>query len=99
MKEGSVFISIGRGSVVDEDALVAALKSGHLKGAALDVFKTEPLPKESTLWGCETLLLSAHNADLTADYADLGWKVWQRNYAAFLEGKPFVTPADRRAGY
>lgn len=57
-KKGAVFINLGRGPVVDEDALIDALKTGKLKGAALDVFTTEPLPKESELWDLDNLLLS-----------------------------------------
>jgi phosphoglycerate dehydrogenase-like enzyme len=57
-KKDAVFINLGRGPVVDEDALIEALKTRKLKGAALDVFATEPLPKESELWDLEYLLLS-----------------------------------------
>lgn len=57
-KKDAVFINLGRGPVVDEDALIGALKTRKLKGAALDVFTTEPLPKESELWDLEYLLLS-----------------------------------------
>ena len=52
MKPDGVFISIGRGVCVDEDALAAALQAGAIKGAALDVFKVEPLPESSPLWDC-----------------------------------------------
>lgn len=57
-KENAVFINLGRGPVVDEDALIAALKSGKLKGAALDVFTTEPLPEDSELWDLDNVLIS-----------------------------------------
>jgi phosphoglycerate dehydrogenase-like enzyme len=60
-KEGAVFINLGRGPVVDENALIDALKSGKLKGAALDVFTEEPLPTESELWELENVLISPHN--------------------------------------
>ena len=65
VKENAVFINLGRGPVVDEDALIEALKNGKLKGAALDVFKEEPLPKENELWSLENVLLSPHNMDQT----------------------------------
>jgi phosphoglycerate dehydrogenase-like enzyme len=71
MKESAIFISCGRGVVVDEEALASALESRSIAGAALDVFKAEPLSKTSRLWGCENLLLTAHNADYTADCAFL----------------------------
>ena len=84
---------------MDEDALADALRCRSIAGAALDVFKTEPLPPESPLWECEELLLTAHNADLTEDYFALGWAVWERNYRALQAGSPLVTLVDKRAGY
>jgi len=57
-KKNSVFINLGRGPIVDEDALIDALKHGKLKGAALDVFSTEPLPTDSELWTLENVLIS-----------------------------------------
>lgn len=91
MKPQGVFINLGRGSTVDEDALVAALKAGTLAGACLDVFKTEPLPSTSPLFACPNLLLSNHNADNTADYIELGWKVFEENHQLFANG--FTDPA------
>jgi len=64
MKPGSVFINTARGSLVDESALVAALQSGHLRGAGLDVFDVEPLPAESPLLKMEQVLLAGHVAGL-----------------------------------
>uniref|UniRef100_A0A7S2WCK5 D-isomer specific 2-hydroxyacid dehydrogenase NAD-binding domain-containing protein n=1 Tax=Rhizochromulina marina TaxID=1034831 RepID=A0A7S2WCK5_9STRA len=99
MKSSAVLISIGRGATIDEVALEAALRGKKIHGAALDVFATEPLPVESGLWDCENLLLTAHNADYTADYFELGWKVWMENLDKFLQGKPLATPVDLNAGY
>lgn len=67
MKDTSVFINIGRGSTVDEQALVNVLKNQIIRGAALDVFENEPLDENSELWKLNNLLLSPHNADLTED--------------------------------
>jgi phosphoglycerate dehydrogenase-like enzyme len=99
MKEGSIFISMGRGLAVDEAALCEALRAGVIAGAALDVFEVEPLPTSSPLWDCPNLLLTAHNADFTEDYFKLGWEVWARNLRCYLEGQPLATPVDKRAGY
>jgi len=66
VKENAVFINLGRGPVVDEEALTEALKSGKLKGAALDVFIEEPLPESSDLWDLPNVLISPHNMDQTA---------------------------------
>uniref|UniRef100_A0A7S3K635 D-isomer specific 2-hydroxyacid dehydrogenase NAD-binding domain-containing protein n=1 Tax=Aureoumbra lagunensis TaxID=44058 RepID=A0A7S3K635_9STRA len=109
MKSSAVFISIGRGAAVDEDALCDALESNTIAGAFLDVFKEEPLPKTSRLWsfGPDKLILSSHNADLTDDYYNLGWNVWRSNFEAFhsassssaSEEVKWVTPFDPTAGY
>jgi phosphoglycerate dehydrogenase-like enzyme len=64
MRAGSVFINTARGGLVDETALIAALQSGHLRAAALDVFETEPLPLSSPLLKIPTVLLSGHVAGL-----------------------------------
>ena len=99
MKNTGVFISIGRGLVVDEDALNTALQTGGIAGAALDVFKKEPLSKESPLWDRENILITAHNADFTEDYFELGWKVWRENYECIKADKPVATPVEKAAGY
>lgn len=74
---------------------------GHLGGAALDVFEKEPLPPSSPLWDLpdSKLLLTAHNADFTKDYFELGWRVWAKNYEAFLRSQPWATPVNTDAGY
>jgi phosphoglycerate dehydrogenase-like enzyme len=100
MKADATFISVGRGLVVDEDALAQALNAGSIGAAALDVFKTEPLPETSPLWGCgERLLMTAHNADYTEDYFALGWDVWQQNWVSLREEGVPATPVDIAAGY
>eukprot|EP00516_Mucochytrium_quahogii_P004288 CAMPEP_0203747700 /NCGR_PEP_ID=MMETSP0098-20131031/2777_1 /ASSEMBLY_ACC=CAM_ASM_000208 /TAXON_ID=96639 /ORGANISM=" , Strain NY0313808BC1" /LENGTH=334 /DNA_ID=CAMNT_0050636207 /DNA_START=196 /DNA_END=1200 /DNA_ORIENTATION=- len=100
MKRGSVFISCGRGVCVDEDALFDALASGHIY-AGLDVFATEPLPKESKLWTLpdERVLITSHNADLTEDYMDLGWEIALKNLESFTTNQPYVTVVDKSLGY
>jgi phosphoglycerate dehydrogenase-like enzyme len=68
VKPGAVFINLGRGPVVDDAALIQALKDGKLRGAALDVFSEEPLPKESEYWDSPNLLISPHNMDQTSTF-------------------------------
>merc|ERR1712048_602225 len=97
-KKDAVFISIGRGLAVDENALANALLSKHIAGAAVDVFKTEPLPEDSKLWECDNLILTAHNADFTDDYFELGWSVWRSNLDGLRSGTGLVTLVDKRAG-
>ena len=88
MKAGSLLINTGRGPLVDQDALIAALDSGHLAGAGLDVFPEEPMPTDSPILACKQIVLTPHNADSTPeglDFLNLGAV---ENAIAFLEGKP-----------
>jgi phosphoglycerate dehydrogenase-like enzyme len=68
VKENAVFMNVGRGPVVDEKALIEALKTGKLRGAALDVFAEEPLPEHSELWDMPHTLISPHNMDQTCKF-------------------------------
>ena len=99
MKSSAVFISIGRGAVVDEGALAEALAGGRIKGAALDVFTQEPLPPSSPFWRLANVLITAHNADYTADYLQLGWDVFEENAALFARDEELATPVDVQRGY
>jgi phosphoglycerate dehydrogenase-like enzyme len=65
MKRGAVLINISRGSIVDEEALKDALRSGQLRGAALDVFRVEPIPTDSPFWEMPRVIISLHSASTT----------------------------------
>ena len=67
MKPGVILINVARGPIVDTEALIAALQSGHIAGAALDVFDTQPLPASSPLWALDNVILTPHMAGITAD--------------------------------
>jgi phosphoglycerate dehydrogenase-like enzyme len=67
MRRGAVLLNTSRGALVDEEALCEALQSGHLLGAAVDVFKNEPLPLTSPLLRCENLLLCSHMGGLDGE--------------------------------
>ena len=67
MKKTSVFINVGRGETVVEEDLIKALKDGTIQGAALDVFKTEPLPQDSELWNLPNVLITPHSGGLSGD--------------------------------
>ncbi|SDR39873.1 D-2-hydroxyacid dehydrogenase [Natronobacterium texcoconense] len=68
MREDAYFVNVGRGPIVDEHALIDALESGAIEGAALDVFEEEPLPEESPLWEMDEVIVTPHCAAFTRDY-------------------------------
>jgi len=99
-KAGMVFINLGRGPVVDEDAMIAALKSGKLKGAALDVFTVEPLPQDSELWNLDNVLISPHNMDQTATFMHEATEFFvNENLPRFICGEELLNPVDKILGY
>ncbi len=88
MRPGSLLINGGRGELVDDAALVAALQSGHLAGAGLDVFSQEPLPPNHPILSCDQVVLTPHLADQTAEGIELLNEGAVTNVIAFLEGRP-----------
>ena len=90
---------MGRGAVVDEAALVRALQERRIKGAVLDVFEVEPLPKESPLWGLDNVLLSPHTADHTRTWLVDASRLFLRNLDRFRRGEPLLNRVDKRRGY
>jgi phosphoglycerate dehydrogenase-like enzyme len=99
MKRGAVLVNVGRGPVVEERALVAALQAGAIGGAALDVFETEPLPVDSPLWSLDNVLLSPHSADHTPGWLENAMTCFLSNLRRFLAGEPLANPVDPRRGY
>lgn len=99
-KKNQVFINLGRGPVVDEDALVEALQNGTLRGAALDVFSTEPLPTDHVLWSLEQVLISPHNMDRTATFMHEASEFFvNENLPRFMLGHDLLNPVDVSLGY
>jgi phosphoglycerate dehydrogenase-like enzyme len=99
MKPSAVVINVGRGPVIDETALVEALRSGTIKGAALDVFDTEPLPAGHALYGLSNVLLSPHCADHTATWTDEAMQFFLENLGRFQSGEPLMNLVDKKSGY
>ncbi len=99
MKTTAVLVNVGRGPVVDEPALVEALEHGRIRGAALDVFETEPLPAESPLWRLPNVLLSPHCADHVPGWIDEAMRVFLRNLELFRQGEAVRGVVDKTAGY
>ena len=99
MKPGSYVINLGRGGQVDEAALIRLLEEGHLAGAALDVFATEPLPEGDPLWQAPNLIITPHVAGGFPDYISGICELFGENVRALEAGKPLKTEVDIARGY
>jgi len=96
---GGVFVNVGRGAVVVEQALISALNQALLRGAALDVFETEPLPADHPFYRMENVLLSPHCADHTTGWMELAVEQFMENFERFRNGQPLEYIVDKQAGY
>lgn len=99
MKAGSVIINVGRGTVIQEAALIEALRTGHLRGAALDVFEREPLPSGHPFFSMSNVLVSPHCADRTSDWLHQSVSLFLRNLDHFRDGRPLENLVDKHAAY
>jgi phosphoglycerate dehydrogenase-like enzyme len=99
MRPEGVLINIGRGRVVDEAALAEALGEKRIRGAALDVFETEPLPADSPLWSLDNVLLSPHCADHTSDAHERAMAFFIENLVRFQKGEPLENVVDKNEQY
>ncbi|MEW6723870.1 MAG: D-2-hydroxyacid dehydrogenase [Bacillota bacterium] len=99
MKPEAYLINIARGAIVDEPALVAALREGRLRGAGLDVFEEEPLPAESPLWGMPNVVISPHVAAGTPRSRERVSQFFVSNLRRWLSGEPLENVVCQRAGY
>jgi phosphoglycerate dehydrogenase-like enzyme len=86
MKQGAYFVNVGRGELVDESALIAALQCGHLGGAALDVFATEPLGEDSPLWAMDNVIITPHSSGASQSSGLRAEEIFIDNLAAYLAG-------------
>jgi phosphoglycerate dehydrogenase-like enzyme len=99
MRVGAYLLNVGRGQVVDEGALVAALRDGPLGGAALDVFAEEPLPATSPLWDMPNVIVTPHVAAASPRYFEQVMHVFSDNLDRFLAGQPLRHTVDVARGY
>jgi len=99
MKASACLINISRGSIVQEQALIAALKAGDIAGAALDVFETEPLAPESELWKLENVILTPHLSSWSKDYRMRAADIFGVNLDRYLSGQPLAHVIDREKDY
>jgi len=88
LPHGACVVNVARGEVVDQTALIQALQSGHLGGAFLDVFETEPLDTASALWWLPNVIISPHTAGHFAEHADRVQRLFLDNLGRFLSDTP-----------
>jgi len=96
---GCVFVNVGRGGVVDEEALVEALRGRRIAGAVLDVFATEPLPASSPLWTLPNVLVSPHAAALSERENERIVELFVADLRRFLDGRPLANAVEPGVWY
>jgi phosphoglycerate dehydrogenase-like enzyme len=99
MKRTGVIMNVGRGPVINEAALIDALRENRIRGAALDVFDKEPLPADHPFWAMPNVLLSPHTADHIDGWLDDATIFFLQNFGRYAEGKPLENIVDKQAGY
>ncbi len=99
MKKTAVLINVARGEAVDEAALINALQTGQIAGAALDVFEQEPLPATSPLWKLDNVILSPHVAGNSEHYNESAAEVFAQNLERYLADEELLNVVDQARGY
>ncbi|GAB3413787.1 D-2-hydroxyacid dehydrogenase [Flindersiella endophytica] len=99
MKPTAYFICISRGGIADDDALLAALRSGEIAGAGLDAHGVEPLPPASPFWSLPNVIVTPHNGATTPDTGRRGIEITADNLRRFAAGEPLRNVVDKAAGY
>jgi phosphoglycerate dehydrogenase-like enzyme len=99
MKQGARFVNIGRGSTVDEAALVEALQSGSLAGAAIDVFEHEPLPADSPLWDMPGVIVSPHTSGRVKGWREDFATIFYENVERWVRGEELLNVVDKHLGF
>jgi phosphoglycerate dehydrogenase-like enzyme len=99
MRANAILVNVSRGKLVDEEALVAALRSATIGGAALDVFTHEPLSADSPLWDMANVLITPHTSGFRSDHWDAATALFADNLRRFERGEPLLSVVDKRAGY
>ena len=99
MKSSVVVINVGRGSVIDEAAMLRALSTQRIRGAGLDVFEHEPLPKGHSFYRLENVLLSPHCADHTAEWKNDAMRFFLEQYARFEKAESLKNVVNKQLGY
>jgi phosphoglycerate dehydrogenase-like enzyme len=98
-KPDAYLINVSRGGLIDEAALVNALRGRRLGGAALDVFEEEPLPRRSKLWKLPQVLITPHTAFLSPRIWERHYEIFTANLRRYLAGGPLEDVVEKRRGY
>ena len=99
MKPGAYFINVSRGGLVDQEALVKALKEKRIQGAGLDVTTPEPLPSDSVLWTCPNLVITPHNSGNAPVRQERAVALVTENVRRYSNGLPLMNIVDKIKGY
>jgi phosphoglycerate dehydrogenase-like enzyme len=99
LKPEAYLLVVSRGGIIDEHALVGALKEGRLAGAGLDVQEREPMPADDPLWEAPNLILTPHCSAASRQTSERVWSITRENLRRFLRGEALVNVCDKRAGF
>jgi phosphoglycerate dehydrogenase-like enzyme len=99
MRKDAYLVNVSRGQLIDEPALLNALKKRRIAGAALDVFCQEPLPRNSKFWGLDNLLITPHTAAVTERLWERHFRFIVENLKRFIAGQPLLSQVDKQRGY
>lgn len=99
LPRGAVIVNVGRAKILDTDALIAALHSGHLGGASLDVYPQEPLPPEHPLWTCPNVILTPHTSGFRQGHWEEVVELFAENLARFERGEALRFRVEPELGY
>ncbi|RST77427.1 D-2-hydroxyacid dehydrogenase [Siminovitchia acidinfaciens] len=99
MKNDAYLINIGRGPLVNDEALIHSVESGEIRGAALDVFDVEPLPEDSPLWDVENILITPHLSGKSVRFFERSINIFEENFKAHREGRDLTFVVDAARGY
>jgi phosphoglycerate dehydrogenase-like enzyme len=99
MKPGAYLVNVGRGGIIDQAALIEALRTGRIAGAGLDVTDPEPLNADSPLWDIENVILTPHCSGARKNYYDVGCELFAENLRRFLSGRELINSIDRTHRY
>ena len=95
----AILINVSRGPVVNEEALIHALREGQIAGAGLDVFEEEPLPNDSPLWSLPNVIMSPHVSGYSPHYDERSAEVFAENLRRFIAGEALINQVDRGRDY